>query len=139
MSEQDQPRWQPLSSLPLLARMIDELLESAQENQINLDAARHRPHLLDDYTINRVVKTYTEQRKDLWLYEEQLARWRSENLDPDQRHEVELLGSQVRRLRETLSSIIALADEIKTGTIEQTVGQDDADLVRDLLSGKRKI
>jgi hypothetical protein len=67
MSPKRQPQWHPIASLLLLATMIDEMLESAQENLLNLKAARYRPHLLDDYTVNRVIKTYGEQQEDLWL------------------------------------------------------------------------
>jgi hypothetical protein len=139
MPQQGQPRWQPISSLPLFAKMIDDLLENAQENQINLDAVRHRPHLVDDHTVNRVIKTYTEYQEDLWLYDEQLARWQSENLDLNQRHEVERLGYQVERLRQTLSWILSLAGELKAGTIEQVLSRDDADLATDLFTSKRNL
>jgi hypothetical protein len=136
MSPQRQPQWQPISSLPLLATMIDGMLESAQENHLNLKAARHRPHLLDDYTVNRVIKTYTDQQDDLWFYEEQFARWRSEDLDPDQRHEVERLSSRIERLKLTLEGILLLAGELKEGTIERVLNRSDENLARDLLSGK---
>ncbi len=139
MSPKREPQWQPISSLPLLVTMIDGMLESAQENLLNLKAARHRPHLLDDYTIHRVIKTYSEQRDDLWFYEEQFARWKNEDLTPDQRHEVERLCSRLGRLKETLEGILSLAGELKEGTIERTLAQRDEDLARDILSGKRAL
>jgi hypothetical protein len=138
MSQQS-PQWLSISPLPLLAKMIDGMLENAQENHLNLKAASHRPHLLDDYTINRMIRTYTEQQQDLTLYEEQLSYWRDEELDIDQRYEVKRLTSQVGRLHKTLSATLSLAGELKAGTIELTLGQDDADLAFDLLVGKRKL
>lgn len=119
--------------------MIDGMLESAQENLLNLKAARHRPHLLDDYAIHRAIKTYSEQRDDLCFHEEQFARWKNEDLTLDQRHEVERLCSQLGRLKETLEGILSLAGELKTSTIERTLAQRDEDLARDVFSGKRKL
>jgi hypothetical protein len=48
-------------------------------------------HVLDDYTVDRVIKVYT----DLRLYEEQLCRWKKLELDRFQRREVERLAAQV--------------------------------------------
>lgn len=136
MSQQS-PQWSSISPLPLLATIIDGMLENAQENHLNLKAASHRPHLLNDYTINRMIRTYTEQQQDLSLYEEQLSYWRKEELDIDQRYEVKRLTSQVGRLRETLSATLSLAGELKAGTIELTLGRENVELAIDLLSGKR--
>jgi len=40
----------------------------------NLASCRSKPHVLDDYTVDRVLKVYSDQAKDVDLYEEQLAR-----------------------------------------------------------------
>src|SRR5262249_5737463 len=113
MSQQNRPQWQSISSLPLLATTIDGMLESLQENHLNLKAARHRHHLLDIYSINRTIKTYAEQQNDIHLYEDQLTLWSNENLSPDQRYEVKRLTSQVGRLHEILNEILSLANELK--------------------------
>ena len=135
MSHQS-PQWSSVSPLPLLATMIDGMLESAQENHLNLKAASHRPHLLDIYTITRMIRTYTEQQEDLSRYEEQLSYWRNEELNPDQHYEVQRLTSQVGRLCKTLNALLTLAGQIKAGTNELTLGRDDAELAMNLPSGK---
>jgi len=53
---------------------IDGMAESAEEQLANLQQAETRPHLLDLPTVDRVIRVYTEQQGDLWLYREQLAR-----------------------------------------------------------------
>ena len=116
--------------------MIDGMLENTQENHFNLKAVSHRPHLLDDYTINRMIRAYTEQQQDISLNEEQLSYWRNEELNLDQRYEVERLTSQIGRLHKTLSATLSLAGELKAGTNEQTLGRENAELAVDLLSGK---
>ncbi len=75
MSQSPTPNWQPISFLPELASMIDGMLESAEDVYQSLQQAKDRPHVMDDYTVGRVRDVHSTQRNDLWLYEEQLARW----------------------------------------------------------------
>lgn len=105
----------------------------------DLQQARERPHMLDDYTVGRVIKVFTEQSNDLWLYEEQLARWKKDELTTTQRQEVERLDGQLTRLREVLTAILALAQELKGGTIESVLAKSDIELALEVLSGKRKL
>ena len=60
MSEQSPPtiNWQPISALPLLGSMIDGLLDEVEQQYANLLACRPRPHVLDNYTVGRVIKVY---------------------------------------------------------------------------------
>jgi len=69
------PQWQPIEKLPLIAYPIDGMLESAEEQYENLQQARPKPHVLDDYTVKRVIDVFTAQQNDLWLFDEQLRRW----------------------------------------------------------------
>lgn len=59
--EHPTPQWQPIGKLPVIAYAIDGMLESAEEQYSTLEDARPRPHMLDDYTVSRVVEVYTEQ------------------------------------------------------------------------------
>jgi hypothetical protein len=70
--QQETPNWQPIDKLPQIAWMIDRMTESAEEQLENLHAAEDRPHVLDLPTVDRVIRGYTEQQGDLWLYREQL-------------------------------------------------------------------
>jgi hypothetical protein len=54
--QQQQPQWQPIEMLPTLATHIDGMLESSQEQYETLLEAKPKPHVLDDYTVNRVTK-----------------------------------------------------------------------------------
>ena len=64
---------QPITKLPLIASMIDGMLSSAQEQYQALLKARPKPHVLDDYTVGRVVTVLTEQQESLGLYAEQTS------------------------------------------------------------------
>ncbi len=72
-------QWQPISALPLIGSMIDDFLDKVEKQQANLHARRSKPHVLDDHTVGRVIKVYSAQAEDLWLYEEQLSRRKSLN------------------------------------------------------------
>ena len=84
----EQPDWQPISQLPLIGSMIDGMLQDAEENYQTLLQAAPKPHVLDDYTVGRVFEVFGSQKDDLWLFEEQLARWKMDKLSVAP-HEVE--------------------------------------------------
>lgn len=131
MSEQSgsrEPQWQPSSQVFRVGTMIDGMLASARDQYALLQEARPKPHVLDDATVNRVVRVYTEQRDDLWLYDEQLRRWAAEPLKTMRRQEVERLQGRMVQLHEVVDAILALADELGRGTIERVLEKDDVDL-----------
>jgi hypothetical protein len=128
------PQWQPIDKLPVIADAIDGMLESAEEQYPTLEEGRPRPHMLDDYTVGRVVEVYTEQRDDLWMYEEQLRRWRAGTLTAAQRREVERLTGQLGRLRVVIAQILALMDELKGGTIEKMLAKSDLEVGLEMLT-----
>jgi hypothetical protein len=81
---------------------------------------------------------FTTQANDLWLYGEQLARWQKIPLSTTQRQEVERLGNQLIRLRTVVQNILALAEELKTLTIEKVLEMSDEEVALVVLSGKLK-
>lgn len=133
MPQPPPPQWQPIRQLALIASHIDGMLEAAQEQYETLQPARAKPHVLDNYTVGRVIDVFTVQKNDLWLFEEQLKRWMAQSLTPRQRTEVQRLTSQMAKLRQVISDILALADELKQGTIEQVLGKRDEELGLDFL------
>ena len=140
MSEQSSPKvnWQPISALPLIASMIDGLLDEAEQQYENLQSCRPQPHVLDDYTVGRVIKVYTEQAGGVRLYAEQLSRWSGLNLTPAQGREVDRLSEQIPRIQGKIRAILALAAELKRGTIETVLGKSDLEVGLEFLLGKRK-
>jgi hypothetical protein len=138
VSEQSPPKinWQPISALPLLGSMIDGLLDEVEQQHANLLACRPQPHLLDNYTVGRVIKVYTEQAGDVELNEEQLSRWKRLNVTPSQRRE-DRLSEQIPTIRERISAM-ALAEQLKGGTIETVLRKSDLELGLEFLLGKRK-
>jgi hypothetical protein len=56
-----------------------------------------------------------------------------------QRYEIGRLTDQLTELRRVLAACLALADEMKDGTIEKMLAKDDVELALEFLMGKRKL
>ena len=131
-----EPHWQPISQLPLIAELIDGQWESATDVLHSLQLAQERPGVLDDATVDRVIRVHAQQRDDMWLFEDQLRRWATETLTETQRREVDRLTGQAKKLREALTATVTLAGELKSATIESLMKVDDAELgLQTLLRG----
>ncbi len=128
MPEHTTPQWQPSSKVFFVGTMIDGMLRGAQEQYQTLLEARPKPHVLDDFTVGRIIEVFTAQRDDLWLWDEQLKRWAAEPLGALRRREVERLQGQMVALHKVMDEILALADELGRGTIETVLAKDDMEL-----------
>ncbi len=131
-----EPNWQPLSQLPMIAYMIDGMTESAEEQLVNMGQAEERPHVLDNATLDRLTRVYTEQQGDLWLYEGQLARWRKQSWAADQQAEIARLDQRLARLRTLIADLLARAQRLRPHTIDAILAKSDLELGLDVLTGK---
>ena len=114
--------------LQVFTKQIDDMLSIAEENYHSLEAARPRPSVLDDYTVGRVSRVFTDMHKDLWFYDEQLQRWSKERLSSKEKREVDRLIVQMEKVHATVSAILDLAEKLKGRTIEKVLAMDDAEL-----------
>lgn len=133
MADDPTPHWQPLTALPLIASLIDGELADGQEHHATLLAEHDRPYVLDDAIVERSIKLHAEQRDFLWVFAEQLARWRNEQPSFAQSRELDRLEEQIERLRAVLSAILELAEELQQGTIERVLAKSDLELGLDAL------
>ena len=131
--------WQPISALPTITYIIDGMLHDTQNQHQLLLEAQDKPHVLDDYTVDRVIRVYNTQLEDTSLYDEQLSRWKKEQLSDSQRQEVERLTKQMETLREVCEEILSLAVELKEGTIDRILEKSDIEIALEVLAGKLKL
>lgn len=131
-----QPHWQPISALPTIAYAIDGMYAGVQQQYPTLLEAKERPYVLDNATVERVIEVYTQQQQDLWLFDEQLKIWKAEHLTQPQHQEVTRLEGQLEKLRNQIAATLSLAEELKTGTIENVLGKSDLEVAIDFLSEK---
>ena len=137
MSEQETRRWHPISSLAMFAEVTDGQLKDVEEQYATLEEARERPHVLDDHTVNRVIRVYTTTLNDLPLFEEQLDRWKEGDLTEAQDREVNRVKGQIRRIRTVVTSILELAKELKSGTIDAVLAKSDLQIGLETLLGRK--
>ena len=132
-----QPTWQPISQLPTVAWAIKGMADEAADMLGSLREARPKPHVLDNATVDRVIKLYTEQQEDLWLYEEQLRRWQAGRITDAQRQEIAGLSLRLGLLRADIAAILELAADLKPRTIDAVLARSDEDLALDVLTGNQ--
>ena len=137
MDDKPTPEWQPIERLPLIAEMIDGYVADAQEQEQTLREAKQRPHVFDDALVDRIDKVYGDALEMTGLFEQQLRRWRNSGLTVDQKRDVARLEGQVLCLRRELTAILALAAEIRQGTIDRVMDKSDLELGLEVLLGIR--
>jgi hypothetical protein len=130
------PQWQPITQLPLIAKRIDDQLESMTDVYHTLQELQAQAGALDDATVNRVARAYTEHAETMWKDDEQLQRWAAQMLTDGQRREVERLAGQVKAWRETLKAAVALANALKAGAEERPREMDGEALEREVDDGE---
>ncbi len=115
MIEQPLPSWQPLSQLPTVAALIDDLGESMAEHRALLDVIRPQPSTLDAATLEGMRALYTgpRQRAVLERYAAQARRWEAQARTPAHRRAVERLVNALARLRAEIAAVVALADAMQ--------------------------
>ena len=139
MADDTLPNWQPISMLPKIAELIDGELADAEEHYATLIQVRNRPHVLDDTTVQRSIKLHKDQLEFLWVFQEQLVRWRQAGLSTQEHEEIERLSVQLGRLHTVLTDILVLADELRHCTIDKVLAKSDLELgIAALLSGIKR-
>ena len=128
MTGRGEPSWQPIGVLPTIASLIDGGLRDGREHYATLLAARPKPYVLDDATIERTKRVNREGLEWCDVYDRQLSRWRRQRLTGVQQREIDRLEGVQRELRLVLTQILELADELGEGTIERQLGKSDLEL-----------
>jgi nitrogen-specific signal transduction histidine kinase len=128
MPHEDPVNWQPIREMLLIARMIDGALDDTREHLETLAEAQLRPHVLDDATLDRVERVHAEQLQFVDIYAQQISRWRTEKPSADQTRELDRMEAQNGQLRAATTDVLALASELRNGTIERVMGMSDVEL-----------
>jgi hypothetical protein len=136
MPIQTKPNWQPLSLLPVVALMIDEVIQNSEYQLEAFSEAKDKPHGLDDETIAHATKLYKAQLEDMRLHEEQLKRWQMQPLTGDQRGEVDRLLDQLSHIKQLSEAILEVLDEIKGNTAGEGLNKSALASSKDKLTTK---
>ena len=127
--ENKEQNWHPISMLPMLSTMIYGQLEEAKNQYENLLQAKPKPYVLNDEIIERIIKVFTEQLDYICLYENQISKWQhEETLTPEIKLDLDRSQTQLQDLSKILINLLALAAELKKGTIEKVMEKSDLEL-----------
>ncbi len=137
MPANDQLNWQPISQMMLIASMIDTSLNDTREHLATLTKARAKPHVLDDATIDRIEQVHSEQMEFVDIYTQQISRWRDEKPSASQARALDQMATQNKQLRDVTADVLALAGELRKGTIERVLGMTDVELGLQSLLGNQ--
>jgi len=89
-----------------------------------------------DATLNCVIELHGNQLKDHWLFEEQFARWKREQLSNAQAKEVDRLTHQSSKLKGTNEEILEIVHPLGESTIDKIMPMDEVELALGVLSGR---
>jgi hypothetical protein len=128
MPKANQVNWLPISQMPLISSLIDMSLNDTREHLGALSKAKNRPHVLDDATIDRVEQVHTEQLEFVDIYTQQIGRWRVEKPSASQARELDRMEKQNQQLRGITADVLALASQVRKGTIERVLVMGDLEL-----------
>ncbi|MBW9159476.1 hypothetical protein [Clostridium tagluense] len=124
-----QQNWHPISMPPMLSTMISGQLEEAKNQYENLFKAQSKPYVLNDEILERVIKVFSEQLDFICLYENQISKWHDEEtLTTKLEADLAKSQSQLQELSTVVPNILALADQLKSGTIEKVMKKSDLEL-----------
>ena len=127
--------WQPIGVLPALIELLEQQLVDAGTQLNNLQRCIGRPHVLDDETLDRVVRLYTDQRDFLNIYREQIVRWTSEGTTPQQNAAFERFSALIVDVDSALGEVLTLATKLSPGTLDKVLGMADGDLAVAVMRG----
>ena len=125
MSSSEPVNWQPVSQMPPVAGLIDGALRDTRDHLSTLTKARAKPHVLDDATVDRIERVHREQLEFVDIYAEQIQRWRTQGPSAAQTRELDCLEEQNRHLRAVTTNVLALAQELRKGTIDRIMAMSD--------------
>lgn len=135
-----EPAWQPIRNLPLIANLLDGQFETANEQYTNLLQAKTKPHVLDDHTVHRVIHLYTDELELIPVFEKQLVKWQKEDrLTSKQQREINRLQRQMKQWNQVVVDILVLARELEKGTIDKILAKSDLELGLESLLKKKQL
>jgi|APSaa5957512622_1039677.scaffolds.fasta_scaffold274293_1 hypothetical protein len=125
-----------INQLELFSNMIDDLLDNSEEQYNSISPALDKPHVLDDYTIERIYKVVGESKEFIPYYKNQLNLWLRQKITIAQLKEVKRLQLQLKKTEKLIDKILSMTDKLKHNTIEKVLAKDDAELGLEFLLEK---
>ena len=134
--QKQQPIFHPISKALSILEITHDMLESSKEQLVNMENIKDKPHVLNDELINRSIKLYTSQNKDLDIFLQQCSLWQEKELTEVQQYQVTTIEENANTLIKINNQILEIVNYCKDKTIDKILAKDDLELAIDVLSGK---
>ena len=133
-----EPIQHPITMLSFFTEHTARWLAEVSPAAAVLEEGRSRPYLLADTDVTRIQRVYTEQGEHLDHFTDHARRWRTTpGLTTQQLRDLDRLDDHLRQLRALNVAVLALADELATGTIDTLMRACDLELGLATLLGDR--
>ncbi|WP_157255093.1 hypothetical protein [Nonomuraea typhae] len=128
-AQRQEPNWQPLSMLATLTSHIESGIAMVRDQKATLEQGLAQPYRLDDATVTRAKKAFTQTAADNELFAEQGRRWAAEpGLAPAVRRRVEHYQSLVTEMTTETTAVLAIVDQLAAVTIEALMAKSDLEV-----------
>ena len=91
---------------------------------------------MDDATIERTIRLYTERLEMLPTHTEHISRWRKVRLTTGQAQELDRLEKAMVETQELVQRILDMATAMQAYTIDKILAKEPGELALEVLSGK---
>lgn len=136
----EKPIIHPISMLSTIAMLINKQYEHANDQYKVLYAAKDKPHVLDNETVDRSIKLYESEKEYVEIFKKQLSIWRREKLNKYQDTEITKLEEKIVKNEKIVNDTLELSKTLRKGTIDEILKMDDAELAlkffKDMQDGK---
>ena len=127
-----------LDMVPTYLFLAKGQLEEAMNILPTLEQVKHKPHVLCDNDVQRILKLYNEQLDTNWIFIEQCKKWRNQSPNDDQLKLISEIEEKAQNYEPIARQILALGKLIENDTIDKILEKDDGELALEVLTGKRK-
>jgi hypothetical protein len=119
----------PISELGAFTGYTRDWLGEVRENAETLEQTRTKPYVLSDSDVARIKRVYTQQARDIGLFEQTSTRWRTHpHPTPAEQAGLDVLDEQLRQLRDLNTRVLAIVDVLESQTIESLMAMSDMEL-----------
>lgn len=125
--------WYGFDMIPAYITLSEKQLPRSKEQLRLLKACENKPHVLDDYTVDRIIQVYTGQNETLWIPVEQCRKWREQSPNEEQLSDIIQVENSFKNLRSVNDQILALAYCLKKNTIDSVLRKSDIEIALDFL------
>jgi hypothetical protein len=119
-----------------LANTLNSIAKNSRNQVATLERSLEQPYLLDDQIVAQTLISYKQALEEYSPFKKQLNRWLEQDLDSDQRDEVERLIELNEVVRARNERVVDLCGQIKKITIDRIMETDDYQLGLDAFMGK---